>query len=172
VSGQKRFLEPALDAARYSVGKQHDDGSWDYGEAPSQRWIDNFHTGFNLVALMRIKQYGGTIEFDSAIGRGLEFYRDHFFREDGAPRYFHDATHPIDIHSVAQSIMTLVELKEFDRGNMPLAYSVLHWGLKNMWDSRGFFYFQKRPTFTVRIPFMRWSQAWMLMALSTILEAQ
>lgn len=172
VSGQKRFLDPALDAVRYSVGNQHEDGSWYYGESPSGRWIDNLHTGFNLVALRRIKQYGGTAEFDSAIHRGLEFYNDHFFREDGAPRYFHDATYPIDIHSVSQSVITLGELKEFDEGNLPLAHSVLNWGLRNMWDARGFFYFQKLPHFTVCIPFMRWSQAWMLMALSSYLEDQ
>ena len=172
LTGRKIFLERALDAARYSVGKQHKDGSWEYSESPSQRWIDNFHTGFNLVALRQIKIYSGTAEFDLAIRRGLEFYRYHFFREDGAPRYFYNATHPIDIHSVAQSIITLVELRDFAGGNIPLAHSVLNWGLRNMWDVRGFFYFQKLPHFTVRIPFMRWSQAWMLMALSTLLEAQ
>jgi len=172
ITGRKMFLEPALDSARYSVVKQHEDGSWDYGELPSQRWIDNFHTGFNLVALRRIRQYGGTEEFDSAIRRGLEFYRDHFFREDGAPRYFHDATYPIDIHSVAQSVITFIELKYFAGENASLAHSVMNWGLRNMWDARGFFYFQKLPHYTVRIPFMRWSQAWMIMALSTLLEAQ
>lgn len=172
ISGQRRFFEPALEAARYSVGKQHDDGSWAYGELSAQRWIDNFHTGFNLVALKRISEYSGTAEFDSAIRRGLGFYRDHFFREDGAPRYFHDTTYPIDIHSVAQSVITLVELKDFDEGNSQLAHSVMNWGLRNMWDARGFFYFQKLPHYMVRIPFMRWSQAWMLMALSTYLEAQ
>jgi hypothetical protein len=166
------LLEPALDAARYSVGKQHDDGAWDYGESRSQRWIDNFHTGFNIVALRQIKQYAGTAEFDLAIRRGLEFYKDHFFREDGAPNYYHNATYPIDIHSVAQSVITLIELKDFAEGNIPLAHSVMNWGLRNMWDPRGFFYFQKLPHYTVRIPFMRWSQAWMLMALSTLLEAQ
>jgi len=172
LTGRGVFLEPALDAARYSVGKQHEDGSWAYGELPSQRWIDNFHTGFNLVALRRIRKYIGTAEFDSAIRRGLEFYKDHFFREDGAPRYYHDATYPIDIHSVAQSVITLIELKDFAEGNISLAHSVMNWGLKNMWDARGFFYFQKLSHYTVRVPFMRWSQAWMLMALSTLLEAQ
>jgi len=172
LTGRKIFLEPAHDAARYSVGKQHKDGSWEYSESPSQRWIDNFHTGFNLVALRQIKKYIGTAEFDSAIRRGLEFYKGHFFREDGAPRYFHDATYPIDIHSVAQSIITLTELRDFAGGNIPLAHSVMNWGLRNMRDVRGFFYFQKLPHFTVRIPFMRWSQAWMLMALSSLLEAQ
>ena len=53
-SGETRFLEPALEAARCSVGKQKDDGSWSYGEAPTQNWIDNFHTGYNLRALRAI----------------------------------------------------------------------------------------------------------------------
>jgi len=172
LTGQKVFLEPALDAVRYSVRKQHKDGSWLYGELPHHRWIDNFHTGFNLVALKRISEYVGTAEFDDAIRRGLDFYKGHFFREDGAPGYFHNATYPIDIHSVAQSVITFVELKDLAEGNLPLARSAMNWGLRNMWDPRGFFYFQKLPYYTVRIPFVRWSQAWMLLALSTLLEAQ
>ncbi|MCK7480568.1 MAG: hypothetical protein M0C28_27555 [Candidatus Moduliflexus flocculans] len=28
VTGDRRYLEPALEAARFSVGRQHDDGSW------------------------------------------------------------------------------------------------------------------------------------------------
>jgi len=172
ITDRNLLFEPALEAALYSVGKQHEDGSWHYGELPSQKWIDNFHTGFNLVALKRIAEYSGTAEHDEAIRRGFKFYRDHFFREDGAPRYFHNATYPIDIHSVAQSVITLIEFKGLVQGNIPLTHSVLSWGLRNMWDPRGFFYYQKLPYFTVRIPFMRWSQAWMLLALSTFLEAQ
>lgn len=168
VTGEKRYLEPALDAARYSAGRQHADGSWDYGEAPTQRWIDNFHTGFNLVALRRIRDYTGTTEFDSSIRQGFEFYRSHFFREDGAPRYFHNATYPIDIHSVAQSLITLTEFRDFGEENKSLACAVLGWALANMWDRRSFFYFQKHPHYTVRTSFMRWSQAWMLLALATL----
>lgn len=169
--GRDTYLGPALDAARYSVSKQHEDGSWTYGEISSHRWMDNFHTGFNLVALRRVSEFVGTSEFDPVIRRGLEFYKKHFFREDGAPRYYHDATYPIDIHSVAQSVITLIELKDFSEANIPLAHSVLNWGLRNMWDRKGLFYFQKLPHYVVRIPFMRWSQAWMLLALSTYLEA-
>jgi hypothetical protein len=46
---------------------------------------------------------------------------------------------------------------------------VLAWTLSNMWDPRGFFYFQQHPRYTVRTSFMRWSQAWMLLALATLL---
>lgn len=168
ITGKKRYLEPALDAARYSTGRQHADGSWDYGEAPTQHWIDNFHTGFNLVALRRIRDYTGTTEFDSSVRQGFEFYKSHFFREDGAPRYFHNATYPIDIHSVAQSLITLTEFHDFGEDNRSLAHAVLGWALANMWDRRSFFYFQMHPHYTVRTSFMRWSQAWMLLALATL----
>ena len=31
---------------------------------------------------------------------GFEYYRAHFFREDGAPRYFHDNTYPLDVGKI------------------------------------------------------------------------
>ena len=169
-NGEKKFLEPALKVARYSASKQHVDGSWDYGEMPTQRWIDNFHTGYNLCGLRSISRYAETSEFEPYIRKGFEFYRGHFFREDGAPKYYHDRTYPIDIHSVAQSIITLVNLSNLDKGNVELALSVYKLAIKNMWDKKGYFYFQILPFYKNKISYMRWSQAWILLALSVLLE--
>jgi rhamnogalacturonyl hydrolase YesR len=169
-SGEKKFLEPALKVARYSAAQQHDDGSWDYGELPTQRWVDNFHTGYDLCALRSINQYAGTSEFESHIHRGFVFYRKHFFRDDSAPKYFHDRTYPIDIHSVAQSIITLLMLRDLDEGSLQLALSVFEWAMKNLWDIRGYFYYHKLAFFTNKIAYMRWSQSWMLLALAALLE--
>lgn len=168
-TGEQKFLRPALRVARYSAAKQHADGSWYYGEGPSQRWIDNFHTGYNLCALKSIGGYAETPEFDSCLRRGLEFYRAHFFREDGGPRYFHNRTYPVDIHCVAQSIITLLLLRDLDPGNVALARSVYQWAVNHMWDERGFFYYRVLRFCTIRIPYMRWAQAWMLLAMSTLL---
>jgi hypothetical protein len=168
-TGEDKFLGPALRVARFSAAKQHADGSWYYGEQASQRWIDNFHTGYNLCALRSICKDTGTDEFDSCIRRGFEFYRKHFFRQDGAVRYFHDRTYPIDIHAVAQSILTLVELQDLDSGNIPLANSVYRWAMDHMWDDRGFFYYRVLRFGTIRTPYMRWSLAWMFLAMSTLL---
>jgi rhamnogalacturonyl hydrolase YesR len=168
-TGDAKFLGPALRVARYAATKQHADGSWYYGEGPSQRWIDNFHTGYNLCALESICRTIETTEFESHIRRGLEFYRAHFFRQDGAPRYFHNREYPVDIHSVAQSIITLVLLRDLDPRNVPLARSVMEWALNHMWDDEGFFYYQVKRLYTIRIPYMRWAQAWMLLAISTLL---
>jgi hypothetical protein len=168
-TGREEFLGPALRVARYSAGKQHADGSWYYGEGSSQGWIDNFHTGYNLSGLRSICRDLETTEFEPCIRRGFEFYRTHFFRADGAARYFHNRTYPIDIHCVAQSIITLMEFRDLDRESEPLAYSVLGWAMKHMWDQRGFFYYRVLRSCTIRTSYMRWSQAWMLLALSNLL---
>lgn len=170
-TGEERFLHPALQVARCSAKKQRADGSWLYGEAASQRWIDHFHTGYNLCALRAIAGYLGTNEFDSAIHHGFDFYRNHFIGADGAARYFHDRTYPIDIHSVAQCIITLLTFVHIDAGNLPRAHAVVRWALTHMWDDRGFFYYRVLRSHTNRLSYMRWSQAWMFLALATVLEA-
>jgi hypothetical protein len=170
-TGEERFLDPAMKVARYSAAKQLADGSWYYGEASSQRWIDNFHTGYKLCALRSISRCVETTEFESCICRGFEFYRDHFFREDGAARYFHNSTYPLDIHSVAQSIITLLAFRDLDPGSVSTAHSVFQWAMDHMWDDRGFFYYRVLRFCTIRTSYMRWSQAWMLLAMSTLSSA-
>lgn len=167
-TGDKKFLGPALRVARGSAAQQHEDGSWPYGEAPTQRWFDNFHTGYNLCALKSIGAHAETTEFEPCLRRGLEFYHAHFFREDGAPRYFHNRTYPIDAHCVAQSIITLLALRELDSDNVRLAQSVFRWAMNHMWNDRGFFYYRVLRLCTIRTSYMRWSQAWMLVALSML----
>ena len=170
-TGEKKFLDPALAVARYSSSMQHGDGSWDYGESPTQRWVDNFHTGYNLCALRSIGEDVATDEFQETIRKGLAFYRDRFFMDDGAPKYFHDRAYPIDIHSVAQSMITLLVFKNDCPDGDAVAHAVHRWAMEHMWDERGYFYYQVRPYFTNRISYMRWSQAWMLLALATLLES-
>src|SRR6266851_2522850 len=169
-TGEEKFLGPAMRVARYSAAQQHMDGSWYYGEGPSQQWIDNFHTGYNLCGLQAICRDTGTNEFESCILRGFEFYRSHFFREDGAAKYFHDRTYPLDVHCVAQSIITLLAFRHLDPGNVPLAHSVFRWAMNHMWDERGFFYYRVLRLGTIRTSYMRWSQAWMLLALSELMR--
>ena len=171
-TGEEEFLIPALKAARFSAAKQNKDGSWYYGERerPSQKWIDNFHTGFNLCALRSIGRFAHTNEFEPNVIRGLDYYRSNFFEPDGAPRYFHDRKYPLDIHSAAQSVITLLALNDLNPGNINLAYKVLCWTIEHMWDERGYFYYQQDRFWKNCIPYLRWGQAWMLLALAAFLE--
>lgn len=170
LTGNQPMREAALDATRYSVSRQQPDGSWLYGEHPSQAWIDNFHTGYNLLALKAISHHLETTEFDSSLIHGLSFYLSHFFCDNGAPRYFHQQTYPIDIHSVALSLITLSTFHPLRSDCLPFANSVLRWALDNLWDNRGFFHYQIAQHYRNQIPYMRWGQAWMLLALTNILS--
>jgi len=171
-TGDNKYLEPALKLVRYTVTRQKQSGAWDYGEHATQGWADNFHTGYNLCALRSIARNIGTGEFDAAIQRGFEFYRANFFKENGAPKYFHDRTYPIDAHCVAQSIITLLEFMDLDAGSIDMAKKVYRWAMENLWDARGYFYYQVQPVYKNRISYMRWTQAWMLLALAKLLEQQ
>jgi hypothetical protein len=170
LTGHKNFLAAALSVARYSARGQREDGSWPYGLDPTHQWVDNFHTGYNLCSLHAIGVYLQSKEFDSVLRKGFVFYRDHFFTECGAPKYFHNRTYPIDIHCVAQSLITLLTLRRLDSGAVKMARSVLVWALEHMWDDRGFFYYRQLRGLTIRTSYMRWSQAWMLLALSTFMD--
>ncbi len=169
-TGEKKYLEVALKVTRYSASKQNQDGSWEYGEHATQGWIDNFHTGYNLCALRSISQDTGTEEFESQIRRGFNFFRANFFRHDGAPKYFHARTYPIDIHCVAQSIITLLAFRDYDSSNVDLACDVFRWALIYLLNNKGYFYYQKKFFYTTKISYMRWSQAWMLYSLTKLAE--
>jgi hypothetical protein len=170
VTGDRSALPAALRVVRYSVGCQSANGSWAYGTASTQQWIDNFHTGYNLCALHSISLDLRTDEFGAAVKKGFEFYRNSFFTPEGIAKYFHDDPYPIDIHCVAQSVLTLATFA--GDANLALARKVLVWAIQHLWDERGYFYYRALRTVTIRTPYMRWSQAWMLLALSTFLERQ
>jgi hypothetical protein len=51
--------------------------------------------------------------------------------------------------------------------NKELADKVLVWSFENMFNQKkGYFYYNKKRYFMIRIPYIRWTQAWMFLALS------
>lgn len=176
---EKELGDLAARAGRYVVRRQREDGSWAYGAGPGQQWVDNFHTAYVLLSLLRIAQspFGEIvgesnweIDLNSSLLRGYEFWRERFFLADGWPKYYHDSLYPADAHAAATAIITLLEFQEIDRGAQPLAKQIAAWTIGNLRDARGFFYYQRRRFHVVRTPYMRWTQGWMLYALARLLE--
>ncbi|CAN5355170.1 exopolysaccharide biosynthesis protein VpsJ [soil metagenome] len=159
-------------AANYVVRRQHADGSWAYGAAEFQTWADNFHTAFVLTSLARIIAAGvdDAGELEKSLRRGYGFWREGFFLADGWPKYYHDRQFPADAHAASAAIVCLIELQEIDERALALADKIARWSVRHLRDPRGFFYYQRRRFYTVRTPYMRWAQAWMLYALARLLE--
>ena len=174
LTGEDELRGLAVKGARYVVRRQREDGSWAYGADDYQSWADNFHTAFVLVSLARVMRAcpAARAEFAPVLRRGYEFWRDEFFLSDGWPKYFRDRLYPADAHSAGAAIVAFLELREIDPDAPALAERTALWAVKNLRDPGGFFYYQRRRLYTVRTPFMRWSQAWMLYALARLLEEQ
>jgi hypothetical protein len=170
-TGEQELIDLADRAARYVVNNQRPDGSWLYGTDPKQSWIDNFHTAYVLFSLKRIIDVSTRKnEFQPALERGYQYWKNTFFLADGWPKYYDHELYPADAHAAASAIVTFLECRALDDDALALAQKVATWTIQNLRDRRGFFYYQRRRFYTVRKPYMRWTQAWMLYALSRLLE--
>jgi hypothetical protein len=170
-TGETALLNLADRATRYVVNNQQPDGSWLYGTDPKQSWIDNFHTAYVLFSLRRIINISSRKdEFQPGLARGYQYWKNTFFLADGWPKYYDHDLYPVDAHAAASAIVTFLECRELDSDALRLAQQGATWTIQNLRDSRGFFYYQRRRFYTVRKPYMRWTQAWMLYALSRLLE--
>ncbi len=186
LTGERELLDYAARAARYVVRRQREDGSWAYGEEGFQSWADNFHTAFVLTSLARVRRRlaaadaptvdeGAAVlhaEIGRAIRSGFEFWRERFFLADGWPKYFPDGKFPADAHSAGACVVACAELVEEEPRALELAERVAGWAVRELFDARGFFRYQRRRFYTVRTPYLRWSQAWMLYALARLLEVK
>lgn len=170
-TGRDTYLELASEAVRYSVAAQLDNGAWYYGEENKYHWIDNWHTAYNLDSILQFQLSTGSREFEQDMLRGIVFYRAHFFRSDGAARYYWDRDYKIDIQSCSQAIDTLLSFGVFLHNDDYLATAkhVADWTLRNMQDPSGYFYLWKNSLFTNRTPTFHWGAATMFHALSHLL---
>ena len=163
------FKNEAQKAVAFVCDRQQSNGAWVYGTLPFHQWIDNFHTGFDLECIYEYKKLTGDESFEMNLQKGIAFYLENFFTSEGASKYYHDKLYPVDIHAPAQLIVTLSKLGLFEK-NASLARKVMQWSIENMQDKQGYFYYQRKKTFSSRIPYMRWAQAWMFYAMSFYLE--
>ncbi len=174
ITGNDKYLDTASKTVRFAARRQRSDGAWAYGASESQAWVDNFHTAYILQSLYRISAWIPALrdEIGDVIRKGVAYWLDNFFLDDGTPKYYDKAVYPIDIHSAAVAIAALCELKELDHRMLPMAKKTAVWTIENMMDAEGYFYYQTRKNRIIKTPFLRWGQAWMAYALARLIEAE
>ena len=92
------------------------------------------------------QEYSGDKSFQEVISRGLKFYIDKFFLNDGTPKYYDNKTYPIDIHCPGQLFVTLRKLGQTNKHNK-IIEKVLKWTINNMQDKKAGFFIIKRKGF-------------------------
>jgi len=161
------------------INHQRDDGAWPYSLYTGSGvyyWQIDYHQGFILDGLVSFLPYitEETLKdrTPKAIEKGVDFYMNRQFSPEGWSYYRYPIKYPIDIHNQAQGIITFSKLyKAFKNPKYSeFAGKIAEWTIKNMQDPAGYFYAHIWPGFVNKIPYMRWAQAWMMVALTTILK--
>jgi hypothetical protein len=161
-SGHRALAEAAID---YTVSSQSAAGAWAYGEAGHHRWIDGFHTGYALEALELGARLLGRNDLHGAIERGLHYYVAAFLREDGVVPYYSDGSGPLDANNFAQMVITLDLLRP--DGWSGQADTVLTAAIRELWNpATASFAYQRHGARLDRRFYPRWTQIWMMHALS------
>ena len=166
LTGNVIYYEKSSKAINYVIRALNPEYSWPYGERSHHTFIDNFHTGFNIVALRDWMVHTGDHRWEEDLKRSYSFYLNNFWLTDGCPKYYNTSLYPLDIHCSAQGIITCLKLKNYDDHSIQHAEKVALWAINHMQSPEGFFYYQKTRLYTNRISYIRWSQAWMFYALA------
>jgi len=103
-----------------------------------------------------------------ALVKGLEYYRENQFFDNGQSLWRIPKKWPVDIHNQSQGIITFSGLCCETDQHLKFAHKIAEWTIQNMQDPKGYFYYRKFSWYINKIPYMRWSQAWMLLALVTL----
>jgi hypothetical protein len=165
LSPKPEYKEIAQKTMSFVMKNQREDGAWVYSKSKEGGWVDNYHTGYVLECAKEYSQLTGDSSFDEQINKGFTFYLNHFFWDFEIPKFYDKKLYPIDCTSAAQSIFTLIKFNQIE-----IANKVANWMMKEMQDQEGYFYFRKFKHHIERQSFMRWSNAWMFAALSTLLK--
>ncbi|PIS36506.1 MAG: hypothetical protein COT35_10810 [Nitrospirae bacterium CG08_land_8_20_14_0_20_52_24] len=162
------YLGKSMKAMSYSIRALTKEYFWPYGELSHHRFIDNFHTGFNLVSLKNWMDCAGDRRWEDELRQAYHRFLAAFWLDNGCPKYYHDSLYPIDIHNSAQGIVTCLKLVDYNKESIPMAQKIARWAIANMQAEKGYFYYQKSRWYKNKIPYIRWSQAWMFYGLSLL----
>jgi hypothetical protein len=115
---------------------------------------------------MDCDKYISHLNVKESIQKGINFYVKNLFLDESIPKWSPNNVYPIDIHGCAQTIITLAKHSKISKQRLNMIRKVAFWTIKNMQDEKGFFYYRIYRGRIDKTPYIRWGQAWMLLALS------
>lgn len=171
VQENPEYRELSLRAVRYVLSEQNDDGSFYYWGSEPPTDIDHYHTGFVLRHLDTIQRVLDEKFIAESLVRGYKFYLDRLFSDAGLPKHTPDSLYPMNIHSFAEALLCLSQLGP-RLGGFDRVHPIFQFANEKMRSQDGWYVAERRITWigerTADVPFIRWSQAWMFLALARL----
>lgn len=173
----EKYKDLAIRSTDFVVDKQKADGKWNYSiklESGKERTQVDFHQGYVIDSLGYVMKYIPSTKkkYQHYLQKGLGYYQKNQFLANGQSIYRFPSKWPVEIHNQAQGIITFARWSDLNEEYISQSTKIAAYTIDQMRSNKGFFYYKKYPLFTIKIPFMRWSQAWMLLALTELLHHQ
>jgi len=176
LTNEAKYKELAHKMSDFTIAYQKESGLWNYSidlKTGKERTQIDFHQGYVLDSIHYVLKYcGENSSYLNALKLGAEYYFKNQFKETGQSIFRVPNEYPVEIHNQSQGIITLTRLAYLSPDYSVFAATIANWTIKNMQSKKGFFYYKKYPLYTIKTPFMRWSQAWMFLALTELKNAQ
>lgn len=168
---EPKYRRVALKAVSYTLSEQNPDGSFYYWGSETPTIIDHYHTGFVLRHLDTVRRSLPEESIVAALTRAYDYYLKQMFTDEFVPLFTADSLYPIDIHSCAEAILCLCQLGP-DFGGVDRIAPVVEFVQERMRTAEGWYIAEIRRRCwgeqRVKVPYMRWSQAWMLLAFARL----
>lgn len=162
-----------IKAINFVIEKQNLDGSWNYSFDPIsgiEKIQIDFHQGFIIESLINIyiNLNLNNENILNAIKKGAMYYETVVFKKNGVSYWRVPKEYPIDIHNQSQGIITFQSLYKLtgNKHYIDSANNIANWTINNMQSKKGYFYYRINKLYKNKISYIRWSQSWMLLALS------
>lgn len=162
LTDDRELVEKASAAVTTTLSFQRDDGSFLYGEEPDVAWVDGHHTGFVVECLHDVRAAFEDVR--GPLDRAAGYYARHLFGAEGEPLPAPGKQFPRDAIAGAQGIQTFAKL-----GDLQLAGKIAVW-MRRMRMRNGSFSYQHGKLHRKRVPYARWSDAPMVLALATLAD--
>lgn len=173
LNGNEEYLKLATQVMDHTLANQKEDGRWNYRKLDdgSERAQIDFHQLFIIECLQKFIAFAKPTDekYRESIDRGLEFFLKNQLVDEQYCKYRWPKEMPIDIHNQASTIIALCRLSELKPELIPIAEKVAKYTISNMQLDHGGFAYQKNGARLNQTSYIRWCNAWMHLALTTLL---
>ena len=173
-----QYLEKAEKNLQFVLEEQRSNGSWLYAAGTeTESFIDHFHTCFVLKNLFKINQHLRNAEVRQALTNGYAYYRKALFHPDGMPRYFARSPRTqivrVETYNLAEAITLGVLLGNEFPAAIGVARDLAGRLCREFQLPDGHFVTRVyRGGIRHTTPFLRWPQAQVFYALTSLLLAE
>jgi len=174
--GDNNYKQTADKNIKFILSYQGENGEWYYeAKSPKDNFIDNFHTCFVLRNLYKCYMVNRDENILYAVRKGYNFYLNNLFYKNGRPRHFAKAKYlklrKYEMYDYAEGITLGILLKY----SIPESYEKAMWLaddlINNFQTTKGYFVTRITSIRTKhKVPYLRWPQAQLFYALTTLLK--